>query len=121
VTPIKGLTAQIDCLAQANETGYFGEAQLGGEIMTKAFVASVIKDVGGTTSVEADRATIDVLGAIVEEIKKNGRFTLYGFGTFMVRKLDAKTGFNPRTGERLELGDRKTVRFKPSPSLRNKL
>lgn len=89
--------------------------------MTKAFIAAVIEDVGETTAAAASRATNDVVGAIVEEIKKNGRFTLYGFGTFAVRKLDAKIGINPRTGERLELGDRKTVRFKPSPTLRRKL
>lgn len=89
--------------------------------MTKALLASVIKESGETTAVVATKATNDLIDAIVEEIKKNGKFNLHSFGTFKVRELIAQKGVNPRTGDRLELGVRKTVRFKPSPTLKKML
>ena len=33
--------------------------------------------------------------AIVKELKKTGRFTLPSFGTFLVRKTQARKGLNP--------------------------
>ncbi len=67
--------------------------------MSKAFLAQVIQESADTTGVAANRAATDVMEAIVRELKKNGRFTLPSFGTFIVRKTKARKGLNPRTGE----------------------
>jgi DNA-binding protein HU-beta len=50
-------------------------------------------------------------------LKKSGRVTLPSFGTFTVRKMKAGKAL-PRTGERIKLKARKTVRFKASPELK---
>ena len=86
--------------------------------MSKAFIASVIQDSAELTGTAANRAAADVIGAIVKELKKNGRFTLPSFGTFIVRKTKARKGMNPRTGEQIKVRAGKTVRFKASPSLK---
>ena len=70
------------------------------------------------TGTAANKAASDVIAAIVRELKKNGRFTLPSFGTFIVRKTKARKGLNPRTGEAIKVKAGKTVRFKASPTLK---
>ena len=86
--------------------------------MSKAFIAQVIQESAQLTGTAANRAAGDVVAAIVRELKKNGRFTLPSFGTFIVRKTKARKGLNPRTGESIKVKAGKTVRFKASPSLK---
>jgi DNA-binding protein HU-beta len=86
--------------------------------MSKAFIASVIQDSANLTGAAANRAAADVIAAVVKELKKNGRFTLPSFGTFIVRKTKARKGLNPRTGEQIKVKAGKTVRFKASPTLK---
>jgi len=56
--------------------------------------------------------------ATTKRLKKDGKFGLPGFGTFAVRKLKARKGMNPRTGERIKVKASKAGRFKASPVLR---
>ena len=86
--------------------------------MSKAFIAQVIQESAELTGTAANKAAGDVIDAIVRELKKNGRFTLPSFGTFIVRKTKARKGLNPRTGESIKVKAGKTVRFKASPSLK---
>jgi DNA-binding protein HU-beta len=86
--------------------------------MSKAFIAQVIQDSASLTGTAANRAASDLMGAIVRELKKSGKFTLPSFGTFSVRKTRARKGLNPRTGESIKVKAGKTVRFKASPTLK---
>jgi DNA-binding protein HU-beta len=86
--------------------------------MSKAFIAEVIQNSAEITGVAANRTASDLIEAIVREMKKNGKFTLPGFGTFTVRKTKARKGVNPRTGEEIKVKAGKTVRFKASPTLK---
>ena len=88
--------------------------------MSKAFIAQVIQESadGVLTGTLSNRLAGDVITAIVKELKKNGRFTLPSFGTFIVRKTKARKGLNPRTGESIKVKAGKTVRFKASPTLK---
>lgn len=86
--------------------------------MSKAFIAQVLQESASLTGTAANRAAGDLMGAIVKELKKNGKFTLPSFGTFTVRKTKARKGLNPRTGEAIKVKAGKTVRFKASPTLK---
>ena len=88
--------------------------------MSKAFIAQVIQESAGgnLTGTASNRLAGEVIAAIVHELKKNGRFTLPSFGTFIVRKTKARKGLNPRTGEAIKVKAGKTVRFKASPTLK---
>lgn len=86
--------------------------------MSKAFIAKVLQESATLTGTAANRAAGDLMGAIVKELKKNGKFTLPSFGTFTVRKTKARKGLNPRTGEAIKVKAGKTVRFKASPTLK---
>jgi len=86
--------------------------------MSKAFIAQVIQGSASLTGTAANKAAADLIGAIVKELKKEGKFTLPSFGTFTVRKTKARKGLNPRTGESIKVKAGKTVRFKASPTLK---
>lgn len=86
--------------------------------MSKAFIAQVMQESANLTGTAANKAATEVIAAIVRELKKNGRFTLPSFGTFIVRKTKARKGLNPRTGEPIKVKAGKTVRFKASPTLK---
>jgi DNA-binding protein HU-beta len=89
-----------------------------GEIMSKAFMANVLQesaDLTGTAARSAANAIIDVL---VSELKKNGRFTIPGFGTFKVARMKARKALNPRTGEPIKVKASNAVRFEASPVLK---
>jgi len=86
--------------------------------MTKAFIANVIQESIGCTGVSATAIAGDLMEAIVKEMKREGGFTLPGFGTFRVVTTKARKGLNPRTGEPVKVKAGKTVRFKASPTLK---
>ncbi|MDQ2804834.1 MAG: HU family DNA-binding protein, partial [Pseudomonadota bacterium] len=67
--------------------------------MSKAFIAAAIQESTGCTGVSANAAAGDLVAAIVRQIKRDGGFTLPGFGSFRVAKTKARKALNPSTGE----------------------
>jgi DNA-binding protein HU-beta len=48
---------------------------------------------------------------VVLTLKKNGKVTLVGFGTFSVSSRKARTGRNPQTGALLKIPAKKVTKF----------
>lgn len=74
--------------------------------------------------VSKKRATelVDALLRIIKERLADGEDVLLpGFGKFQVRFKWARKGRNPQTGEPIILDSRRTVTFRCSPKLRNKI
>ena len=63
----------------------------------------------------------DVLDMIIEEIKSElvsgNDVKISSFGTFGLRKKNARVGRNPKTGEEAEITPRTVISFKPSQIL----
>jgi DNA-binding protein HU-beta len=89
--------------------------------MTKAFIAETLQKSAELTGVTANKVAGALVDAIVAEMKKSGKFTLPGFGTFTVRKTKARNGVNPRLGTPIKIKAGKTVRFKASPTLKKEV
>jgi DNA-binding protein HU-beta len=92
--------------------------------MTKAELVTAVHGAAKTDglSKSAINDLVDTLfGELGKAIKKDGRFSVPGFGTFSVRKRAARTGRNPRTGATLKIKASKTVAFKPAPSMKKGL
>ena len=53
------------------------------------------------------------------ETKKNGEFTLPGFGKLVKAQRAARTGRNPQTGEAIKIEAKTTVRFRLSKTLKD--
>jgi DNA-binding protein HU-beta len=86
--------------------------------MSRAFIAEIIQESTGVSKMAANTATADLIDAIVKELKREGTFQIPSFGTFRVRRTAARKGRNPYTGETIKIRAAKTVRFKPSPTLK---
>src|ERR1700750_3113121 len=86
--------------------------------MTKSFISSVLRESCGLSQAGSRVVANDRIHAIVEQLKRDGKFVLPGFGKFTVAKTKAYIGLNPSTGEKIRVKAGKTVRFKVSPVLR---
>lgn len=89
--------------------------------MSKAeFIANVAKT-GDMSNAEAKRVVELVFGEIesgLKRAKKDGKYTIGTFGTFMISKRSARMGRNPRTGEEIKIKASKSLRFRPSSYLK---
>jgi DNA-binding protein HU-beta len=90
-----------------------------GKIMSKKFLADTIQNSIEITGVGANALAGDIIEAIKGEIVKTGRFTIPDFGAFIVRDTPKRQAMNPRTGEKVAVKAAATVRFKPSPALKD--
>jgi DNA-binding protein HU-beta len=75
----------------------------------------------GCTKAGAAAAVDALYESQVKSLKKDGGFTVVGFGTFKVSKRGARKGRNPQTGEAIKIAASKSVRFKASKSLKDSL
>ena len=89
--------------------------------MTKTELVSVVAEKAGLTKVDADRAVKALLDAITDCLKSGDKLSLVGFGTFSVSQRAARTGKNPRSGEKIEIAASNTPRFKAGKALKEVL
>ena len=59
------------------------------------------------------------LDQIVGDLKAGNRIELRNFGVFEVRTRKSRVARNPRTGEKVQVPEKKTVIFKPGKELLN--
>lgn len=60
-------------------------------------------------------------GVIAEELRKGGTVGLPGFGSFGVRRREARRGRNPRTREEIDIPARNVCTFTPRKGLRSSM
>ncbi|MDR1145597.1 MAG: HU family DNA-binding protein [Verrucomicrobiales bacterium] len=85
-------------------------------------VEKVQKELGGDTSkAGADRALTAVIDSIKVSVKKSKSVQLIGFGTFKVVNRKARTGVNPKTGEKIKIAASKSVKFSPGKDFKKGL
>jgi DNA-binding protein HU-beta len=93
--------------------------------MTKAELIDRVAQAISKSAEVSKKTTGEIIDLAVAEvakaIKKEKRFSYPGFGTFNVKTRKARKGRNPQTGEVINIKASKTVSFKPTPELKNKL
>lgn len=91
--------------------------------MNKAeLVESVQKLLGKDTSkAQAERAVEAMVDSIKTGLKKGKTVQLVGFGTFKVVQRKARTGVNPKTGQKIKIKASKNVKFSAGKDLKAKL
>ena len=70
---------------------------------------------------EVERIVDAFFDSIVDQLASGGRVELRGFGAFSVKARDARVGRNPRTGEAVQVEDKKVPFFKPGKEMRARL
>jgi len=87
--------------------------------MNKAEFVDSVAAKAGMSKQDAGSAVDAVLDSLTDAMKGGNQVTLIGFGTFLVRERDARTGRNPRTGEAIEIKASKVPSFKAGKALKD--
>jgi DNA-binding protein HU-beta len=87
--------------------------------MNKAELIDAVADSADISKAAATRALDGVIAGITNALQKGESVTLVGFGTFSVRKRNARTGRNPRTGELIKIKASKAPGFKAGKALKD--
>jgi DNA-binding protein HU-beta len=85
--------------------------------MTREEIIAQMAADASTTKVAARAALDSFLSSVTKTLKKGGRVSLVGFGTFSVSKRNARVGRNPQTGASINIPARKVARFKAGKGL----
>ena len=85
--------------------------------MNREELISQIAHDAKTTKVTAKAALDSFVDSVSKTLKKGGRISLVGFGTFSTSKRNARAGRNPKTGEAIEIKARRVAKFKPGKEL----
>jgi integration host factor subunit beta len=62
-----------------------------------------------------------IFNEIAVALSRGDRAELRGFGTFSVKRRDARVGRNPRTGDSVQVGEKHLPHFKTGKLLRDQL
>jgi DNA-binding protein HU-beta len=87
--------------------------------MNKADLIDAVADSADISKAAAGRALDGAIESITRALKKGDSVTLVGFGTFTVRRRNARTGRNPRTGESIKIKSSNVPGFKPGKALKD--
>ena len=90
--------------------------------MTKA---DIVENVYTTLDGFSKKESAEIVDAVFEEIKttleRGEKIKISGFGNFVVREKEERTGRNPQTGQEIQIAPRRVLTFKPSQVLKNSI
>ena len=87
--------------------------------MNKSELVDAVAAGAEISKADAGRALDAFVEAIKKALKKGDTVSLVGFGTFAVRKRNARTGRNPRTGQTIKIKASKNPAFKAGKALKD--
>ena len=79
--------------------------------MTKSQLVSKLADSGPVSRKQVDELLNGLVDTIVKTVKKGESVKIPGLGIFRLRKMKARMGRNPQTGEAIKIPARKKVGF----------
>ena len=89
--------------------------------MTKAELVEFMAEKADLTKADAARALDAMMEGVTKGLKKTGKVTLVGFGTFTAKKRAAREGRNPQTGATVKIAARMVPGFKAGSKLKDAL
>ncbi|MCW5891704.1 MAG: HU family DNA-binding protein [bacterium] len=79
--------------------------------MTKAQLVTKLAEMGDVSRKQADAILDGLVETVVKSVKKGESVKIPGLGIFRLRKMKARVGRNPQTGEPIKIPARKKVGF----------
>ena len=79
--------------------------------MTKAQLVSKLADETDIPKKQVDQLLEAVVSTVIKTVKKGESLKIPGLGIFRLRKMKARMGRNPQTGEPIKIPARKKVGF----------
>lgn len=87
--------------------------------MNKSELIDAMAAKSGMKKTESAAALDAFIEAVGDALKKGDQVTLVGFGTFLVREREARTGRNPRSGETIKIAASRLPSFKAGKGLKD--
>ena len=89
--------------------------------MNKKQLVNKIASTLSQSKADAERTFDTITQIILDCLKSDEPVKIAGFGTYKVAKRKARIGRNPRTGEKVNTPEKKTIHFKMAKDLFKKL
>lgn len=87
--------------------------------MTKADLVDRVTALGDLTRRDSEVIVDTLFESVIGALKAGDKIEVRGFGSFRTRQRKARTGRNPKTGEKVEVPPKRVPFFKPSKELRD--
>jgi integration host factor subunit beta len=89
--------------------------------MNKSGLIETLSKKENLTEKKATEIVNLVFDGFIDELSKNGRIEIRGFGSFVVRNYGAYTGRNPKTGKNIKVSPKRLPFFKVGKELKEKV
>jgi DNA-binding protein HU-beta len=86
--------------------------------MNKTELIEALATETGLTKADSGRALEGLIATVQKQLKKGEDVSITGFGKFSVVKRAARTGVNPRTGEKVKIRASKAPKFTAGTGLK---
>ena len=87
--------------------------------MNKTELIAAIADQAELSKKDSEKALKALIDVITDELKKDRKVQLVGFGTFEVSQRAAREGRNPQTGKTMKIEACKAPKFKAGKALKD--
>ncbi len=87
--------------------------------MNKGELIDAVAAAANLSKADASRAVEAVLDSITGALKNGDQVSLIGFGTFGVKRREARTGRNPQTGAPIQIAASNVPGFKAGKGLKD--
>ena len=87
--------------------------------MTKADLVEEVVKVGNVSKKHAEIIVNTVFQSIIDALQNDDKIELRGFGSFRVRRRRSRQGRNPKTGDRVDVPEKRIPYFKPGKELKD--
>ena len=93
----------------------------GGKKVTKKDIVMRVSNDTNVAQVDVKKVVQKTLDVIVESLEKSETVELRNFGVFKVKNRRGRVGRNPRTGQEVQVPEKKVVVFKAGLILKSKV
>lgn len=89
--------------------------------MTKKDIVTKVSNDTNLTQIDVKKIVQRTLDAVVESLERGETVELRNFGVFKVKTRRGRVGRNPRTGQEVQVPEKKVVVFKPGLILKHQV
>ena len=111
------------CVLADNEYGWLPvQEALELSAMTRSdLIAALAERFPRLVAKDAEIAVKEILDAIGQSLSQGGRVEIRGFGSFGLNYHPARTGRNPKTGDKVEVAPKYVPHFKAGKEMRERI
>lgn len=89
--------------------------------MTQTEIINHLADKGGLKRAAAKEFMNELANLAMSEVKKNGEFTMPGFGKLVLSERKAREGRNPATGDPIKIPAKTTLKFRIGKAMKDSI